>query len=267
VEQQTTEEEWRALLTGEHRGMLALRRQFGRLPSPPRCKLCYAPFHGLGGALLKPWFGPWERHPQLCKNCMKALTKRGVGGAEVEISMLFVDIRGSTGLGERLGPAAYAALLTAFYRLAANAIVETDGVVDKFVGDEAIGLYIPSYAGREHARKAIEGGRRLIEATARSDASPSGPIPAGGGVHTGTAYVGALGSSEQISDFTALGDSVNTTARLASLACPGELLVSLAAAEHATLDATGLDRRTVEVRGREATLEVYALRTVPGDEG
>jgi adenylate cyclase len=264
VEQKTTEEEWRAILTGEHRGMLALRRRFGRLPSPPRCKLCYAPFHGVGGALLKPWFGPWERNPQLCKNCMKALTKQGVGGAELEISMLFVDIRGSTGLGERLGPSAFAALLTDFYRLAADAIVETDGVVDKFVGDEAIGLYIPSYAGRDHARNAIEGGRRLIEATARSDASASGPIPVGGGVHSGTAYVGTLGSSDEISDFTALGDSVNTAARLASLAGPGELLVSLAAAEHASFDATGLDRRTVEVRGRQATLDVYALRTAPG---
>jgi adenylate cyclase len=78
-------------------------------------------------------------------------------------------------------------------------------------------------------------------------------------VHTGTAYVGTLGSSEEISDFTALGDSMNTTARLASLAGPGELLVSLAAAEHASLDATGLARRTVEVRGREATLDVYTL--------
>lgn len=259
-EYMSTEDEWRALLTGDHPGMLALRRRFGRLPSPPRCKLCYAPFHGIGGALLKPWFGPWERNPQLCKNCMKYLTKRGVGGAEVEISMLFVDIRGSTGLGERLGPAAFAALLTVFYRLAANAIVATDGVVDKFVGDEAIGLYIPSYSGQDHARKAIDAGRRLLEAAGRSDASPSGPIPAGGGVHTGRAYVGTLGSSEEISDFTALGDSVNTTARLASLAGPGELLISVAAAEQAGLSASGLDRRTLEVRGREATLDVYALR-------
>ena len=261
MEDETSEEQWRAILTGENRTVLFLRNRFGRLPSPPRCKLCYAPFHGVAGVLLKPWFGPWERNPQLCKNCMRALSKHGIGGAEVEISMLFVDIRGSTGLGERLGPEAFAALLTAFYRLAAAAIVDTDGVVDKFVGDEAIGLYIPSYAGRDHARKAIDGGRRLIEATSRSDASSSGPIPVGGGVHTGTAYVGTLGSSEEISDFTALGDSMNTTARLASLAGSGELLVSLAAAEHASLDAAGLDRRTVEVRGREATLDVYALRT------
>lgn len=206
--------------------------------------------------MLKPWFGQWERNSQLCKNCMRGLTKQGVGGAEVQSSMLFVDIRGSTGLGERLGPTAFAALLTAFYRLAANAIVETDGVVDKFVGDEAIGLFIPSYAGQDHARKAIEGGRRILEATARSTASASGSIPVGGGVHTGTAFVGTIGSSDEISDFTALGDSVNTTARLASLAGPGELLVSLAAAEHAVLDVAGLARRTVEVRGRAATLGV-----------
>ena len=62
-----------------------------------------------------------------------------------------------------------------------------------------------------------------------------------GGVHTGIAYVGSLGSSEQISDFTALGDSVNTTARLG-------------------LDPTDLERRTVDVRGREVGLDVYTVR-------
>jgi adenylate cyclase len=220
VEHNTTEEEWRAILTGEHRGMLALRRRFGNLPSPPRCKLCYAPFHGIGGALLKPWFGPWERNPQLCKNCMRALTKQGVGGAEVEISMLFVDIRGSTGLGERLGPAAFAALLTAFYRLAANAIVETDGVVDKFVGDEVIGLYIPSYSGKGHAGKAIEGGRRIIDATSRSDASASGPIPVGGGVHTGIAYVGTLGSRPPSTPHSTQLDSIGGRSRCAGARPP-----------------------------------------------
>ena len=118
--------------------------------------------------------------------------------------MLFVDIRGSTGLGERLGPAAFAALLTAFYRLAANAIVETDGVVDKFVGDEAIGLYIPSYAGRDHARKAIEGGRRLIEAThGPMRRKPADPGRRGRAHRHGLCRT--LGSSEEISDFTALG--------------------------------------------------------------
>jgi adenylate cyclase len=256
------DDEWRALLTGDHANMLRLRRQFRHLPAPPRCKMCHAPFNGVGGFLLRPWFGPWERNAQLCKSCMKHLTQQGVGGAEVELSMLFADIRGSTGLGERLRPTEFSALLSMFYRLAADAITSHDGIVDKFVGDEAIGLFIPGFTGHDHAGKAVAAGRALLAAAGRNDASPSGSIPVGAGIHTGIAYVGSLGSSEQISDFTALGDPVNTTARLASLARAGELLISVEAGERASLDTTGLERRTVEVRGRDATLDVFADRPV-----
>ena len=136
---------------------------------------------------------------------MRHLTKQGVGGAEIEISLLFADIRGSTGLGERLRPAAFSALLHSFYRLAAESIIDNDGVVDKFVGDEAIGLFIPAYSGPDHARKAVAAARTLLERAGRSDASSEGPIPVGAGVHIGIAFVGTVGSSEEISDFTALG--------------------------------------------------------------
>jgi adenylate cyclase len=261
-----TEAEWRELLTGDHKDVRTLRRLFRNLPSAPHCKLCYAPFGGIGGVVLKPWFGPWERNAQLCKNCMAGLTKRGIGGAEIELSLLFVDIRGSTALGERLRPAEFSAVLEAFYRLAAQAIAEQDGIVDKFVGDEAIGLFIPGFTGARHAAKAISAGRAILETAGQDGASEAGPIPVGGGIHTGIAYVGSLGSSERISGFTALGDSVNTTARLASLAGPGELLVSVAAGDHAGLDTSGLERRTVEVRGREAALDVYELRATSSVE-
>jgi adenylate cyclase len=260
------EADWRELLTGDHKDVLTLRRWFRNLPSAPHCKLCYAPFGGIGGVVLKPWFGPWERNAQLCKNCMAGLTKRGIGGAEIELSLLFVDIRGSTALGERLRPAEFSAVLEAFYRLAAQAIVEQDGIVDKFVGDEAIGLFIPGFTGATHAAKAISAGRAILDAAGRDGASEAGPIPVGGGIHTGIAYVGSLGSSERISGFSALGDSVNTTARLASLARPGELLVSVAAGDHASLDTSDLERRTVEVRGREAVLDVYELRATSSAE-
>jgi adenylate cyclase len=254
----SADEEWKDLLTGDHADVIRLRRRFRHVPAAPRCKMCHAPFSGVGGVLLRPWFGPWERNAQLCKNCMKHLTEQGLVGAEVELSMLFADIRGSTGLGERLRPADFSALLSMFYRLAADAITTNDGIVDKFVGDEAIGLFIPGFSGQDHAAKAIAAGRTLLAASGRDDASSSGPIPVGAGIHTGVAYVGTLGSSEQISDFTALGDPVNTTARLASLARAGELLISVEASTQATLDTAGLERRTVEVRGRDATLDVFA---------
>jgi adenylate cyclase len=122
-------------------------------------------------------------------------------------------------------------------------------------------LFIPGFAGADHAARAIAAGREILAATAEQTASSSGPIPVGAGVHSGVAFVGSLGSSDQISDFTALGDPVNTTARLASLAAAGELLVSVVAAERAGFDASGSERRLVEVRGREAGLEVYSLRT------
>jgi adenylate cyclase len=256
----STEEQWREILLGDYPAVLAMRRSFRHLPSAPRCKLCYAPFRGVGGFAMRPWFGPWERNPQLCKNCFQQLAKRGIGGAEIELSFLFADIRGSTGLGERLRPTEFSAVLNAFYRLAAVAIVDQDGVVDKFVGDEAIGLFIPSYSGKNHAAKAIAAGRELLARTSAEDATVAGSIPVGIGVHTGVAFVGTVGSSEEISDFTALGDAVNTTARLASLAGAGELLVSVAAADQASFDSASLERRTVDVRGRAAGLEVYSLR-------
>ena len=172
----TPEEEWRALLTGDHEGVQRLKRAFRAVPHDSTLQALPRPIRGVGGILLRPWFGPWERNAQLCKNCVGALTKMGVGGAEVELSMLFADIRGSTGLGERLRPADFTALLNTFYRLAARAIIDSNGVVDKFVGDEAIGLFIPGFAGADHAERAIAAGRAILAAAGREDASASGSI-------------------------------------------------------------------------------------------
>ena len=88
----------------------------------------------------------------------------------------------------------------------------------------------------------------------------AGPILVGGALHTGTAYVGPTGPAELVDDFTALGDVVNTTARLASAAAAGELLVGVTAAEAAGDVASDAERRTLEVRGREATIDVVVLR-------
>ena len=117
------------------------------------------------------WFGPWEKNPQLCKACIGALTKQGPGGAEVELSLLFADIRGSTTIGERLRPTEFSALLHVFYRLAATAIADHEGIVDKFVGDEAIGLFIPGFAGADHAALAVEAGRDLLIAAGQASAT------------------------------------------------------------------------------------------------
>jgi adenylate cyclase len=78
-------------------------------------------------------------------------------------------------------------------------------------------------------------------------------------VHTGPAFVGSTGAAGAVSDFTALGDVVNTTARLAGEAAAGELLVSIDAARAAGLDSPSLEHRILTVRGREDPIEVVAL--------
>jgi adenylate cyclase len=256
-----TREQVRAVMTGESPGLARMRRIFRRLPSSPRCKLCAAPFGGLGALALRPaGYGRSPGNPALCAKCVTVLRKRGLSGVEIPVTLLFSDIRGSTAMGEHMHPSEFYAFLDHFYRLAADAIVAHDGVVDKIVGDEVIGLFFGGISGPNHAAAAIAAAVDLAALAARANATPSGPIRAGTAVHTGEAFVGATGPAGTVNDFTALGDPVNTAARLASAAGPGELIVSVAAAEAAGTVTDGLERRIVEIRGRTQPIEVIVLR-------
>lgn len=251
----------RGFLSGQDPGLARMRRVMRRLPHGPYCKLCAAPFEGPGGAVLKHFgFARFPGNPAICGGCIKSLNKLGVLGAEISVTLLFADIRGSTGIAERLTPTEFRAFLDRFYRLATRAILDNDGLVDKFVGDEAIGLFFPGVSGSDHAADAVRAARSLLAAVGSDDASDRGPIPVGAAVHTGEAFVGSTGAVGTVHDFTALGDVVNTTARLAAEAAAGELLVSIEAARAADVDSAALDHRTLTVRGRAQPTEIVVLR-------
>jgi adenylate cyclase len=254
------EAEFRRVLTGEHPELSKMRRRMGWIPTSPRCKLCKAPFEGLGGAILRHvGYARFAANPSLCVNCIQQFRKAGTFGAEIPVTLLFADVRGSTGIGERMRPAEFRAYLDHFYRAGSEAILGNDGLVDKLVGDEVIGLFFGGVTGPWHQRPAIQAALQLLERVARPDASPAGPIPVGVGVHTGEAYVGTTGPAGAVDDFTALGDVVNATARLASAAAAGELLVSLATVEAAGWEASAAERRHVDIRGRQESIDVLVL--------
>jgi adenylate cyclase len=256
-----TNEDFRQILTGEHPGFATFRNNLKRIPSSPRCKLCNAPFGGPGGAVMKHFgFGRFPGNPAICQNCISQYRKMGVTGAEIPVTLLFADIRGSTGIGERLSPTGFHDFLVHFYRLGSSAILDNGGIIDKLVGDEVIGLFFGGISGPRHAAAGIAAATELVARAGRADATPMGPIPIGAGVHTGIAYVGPTGPEGTVDDFTALGDAVNATARLASAAAAGELLVSEDAARAADMPAPDAERRTLDVRGREATIDVLVLR-------
>ncbi len=182
------------------------------------------------------------------------------GGAEVEISMLFVDARGSTNLAERMRAAEFSRLMNRFYKAATQVLIETDAFIDKLVGDEVMGLYLPVFTGPNHARAAVQAAQELLRATGHGN--KQGPwLPVGVGVHTGTAFVGTVkGAQDTVSDVTALGDNVNMTARLASKAGAGEALISDAACAAAGLDLGDLEHRRLELKGKSEPVSVRVLK-------
>jgi adenylate cyclase len=182
------------------------------------------------------------------------------GGIELELSFLFVDVRGSTSLAEKMGAAAYSRLMNRFYKAATEVLIRTDAFIDQFVGDEAVGLYIPLFTGPNHARPAVQAAQELLRVMGYG--SRQGPwLPIGVGVHTGIAFFGTISGAEgSVTDLAALGDSVNTTARLASMAAAGEALISDAAYTAAGLDLGDLEQRQLALKGKTEQIGVRVVR-------
>src|SRR5512133_292897 len=197
----TSEEGSQGLLTGENPAFPFRRfRNLWRLiPQGPRCKFCNAPFHGIGAPLMR-LLGqyPSRLTPHLCTRCHQ-IASQHFGGAEVELTMLFADIRGSTALAEKMSPSEFGQLISRFFAVASEIIVRSQALLDRLVGDQVIGLYIPGFAGENHRQLAIDAARELVHATGHSSAT--GPwIPVGIGIHTGVAFVGSVGSAGVATD-------------------------------------------------------------------
>lgn len=183
------EQWWHGLLTGENPALPVRHfRHFLKLiPAGPRCKFCNAPYHGVGAPIMRALGkGPSRLTPQLCRQCFDYASQY-IGGAEVELTMLFADIRGSTPLAEKMSPSAYSQLISRFFAIASELLIQSDALVDRLVGDQVIGMYAPGFAGPNHRQMAIDAARGLLRATGHD--SPEGPwIPVGIGVHTGVAF-------------------------------------------------------------------------------
>ena len=251
---------WRAyLVEGENEIERRQRRFFKFLPGSPRCKNCFAPFGGAGSAITRLFFNkrPSNMNPHICNLC-EQFVRKYPGGAEVELTLLFADVRGSTSLAERLGTAQFRQLIDRFYQIASQILVNSDALIDKIIGDQAAGIFVPGLAGSQHAHRAIEAGRKLLGATGHGKGSTPW-VPLGIGIHTGIAYVGSVGSSDGTMDITVLGDAANTAARLSSEARAGEILVSNATYQEAEIEMGSLEQRQLSLKGKSQTVSVYVL--------
>jgi adenylate cyclase len=227
---------------------------FRILPHDPRCKICHTPFHGIGGMVVGALFGRKQSNlnPRFCNVC-EDFAKKLPGGAEVEMSMLFVDVRGSTALSEQMTSMEFQKLINRFYVESTKIITLEDGLVEKLAGDAVAAFWGAGFAGAGYTAKTVRAARNILKAMNGQK------IPVGIGVHSGVAFFGAMGSEDGLVNISAIGDEVNTAARLASKAAAGEIIISEKALDKAGIKGDGLESRSLELKGISESVAVRVM--------
>jgi adenylate cyclase len=232
----------------------AFRRVMARLPAEPRCRLCHAPYGGIGGQIMRRFgFGPSRKNPTLCNTCFE---KAPMGGVDMEIGVLFADVRGFTSLAERTSSAEVAQLLNRFYG-AASEVLTRSALIDKFVGDEVMALYLPQLLSEHWEDELVRDANDLLASVGFG--TPPGPwLQLGVGLDIGRAYVGNVGAGE-VKDFTAIGDVVNTAARLQSAAGGGQIVFSERLFQRLAARPDNATATTLGLKGKQHTEPVRII--------
>jgi adenylate cyclase len=225
------------------------------LPRDPRCKFCRAPFEGVGGRIVRAVLGKKRSglNPRFCSRCDDFANKYR-GGHEVEMSILFADVRGSTALSERMSPTEFGRLINRFFVEASGAIIREDGLLEKLAGDAVAAFWGAGIAGPHYVARTIRAAQDVQKAMREQN------IPVGVGVHAGVAYFGAMGSEDGLVNISAVGDEVNLAARLASKAAAGEIILSEQALAKAGVDGSALESRRLELKGISEPVTVRVMR-------
>lgn len=220
---------WHTIFALGHPALKKQHRLHRLLPRDPRCRLCLAPFAGLGGW----WLGrrgkqPSSRNPHYCAAC-DGFLETFPGGAEVEMSLLFVDIRNSTRFATQHSPVEVSQRVNAFLDAATKTITDHDGFLLAFYGDCIVAVWPPGFSGPDHAEKALAAARDLIKPDLCHGAGAD--VSVGVGLHCGTVYIATVAAAKGLfRDISIFGENVNLCARLASAAPPGNVVASTATA-------------------------------------
>jgi adenylate cyclase len=187
--------------------------------------------------------------------------RSGISGDRRELTIMFADIRGFTGLSERLKPEQVVELLNSYLAAATDVIFQHQGTIDKFIGDAIMALFGAPVKIENHALHAVRAAlamqQRFTETIPRQGQRASFGI----GINTGDGVVGTIGAP-QLMSYTVIGDVVNVAARLQGEARAGEVLITedtyRRVAEHVAAEELG----SIYVKGRLAPVTMYKVTDV-----
>jgi adenylate cyclase len=180
-------------------------------------------------------------------------------GEEVEVSVLFLDVCNFTAFAEETEPHLVVSELNQLFEAAVPCVHDNGGHIDKFVGDGLIAVFGAPERQSDHARRAVDAGRAIVDKVNGDDDNGEG-LRVGVGVNTGSVIAGTVGGGGRL-DFTVIGDTVNTAARVEQLTreCDSDLLIT--EATRAALDEDDGDWEElpdVQLEGKREPVKVYA---------
>src|SRR5215468_3255213 len=191
-------------------------------PLAANCAVCGVPLSGWVAIFLR-WrgIGRSPRNSNCCTQCGTHLEE----GRLMEMTVVFADLSSFTEMTGRLGASTTYSVVDEFLRLASTTLMSHGAFIDKYIGDAVMALFNVPIKRADHAAAAVAAAAKLQELLPRLSEQLGVPLQASIGIASGFARVGRLGSDD-IKDYTAIGDAVNQAARLQAQAGATEILVS-----------------------------------------
>lgn len=183
-----------------------------------------------------------------------------LGGQRKELTVLFADIRGFTTFSESLEPEELVSVLNQHLAVAANAVLEEEGTIDKFLGDAVMAWFNAPVRQPDHALRAVRAGlaiRAAIEELHRN-MPPEHHLSFGVGIHCGEAVLGLVGTDTRM-EYTAIGDCVNTSKRIQENAANGQILVTQPVIDRLEGRAVYLPVEPIRAKGKRALIPVFEI--------
>jgi class 3 adenylate cyclase len=188
-----------------------------------------------------------------------------LGGSKCEVSMFFSDIRGFTKMSENMDPTDIVEQLNVYFTRMTDILMELDGTLDKYVGDELMALFGAPVAREDDPIRAVLCGIRMLDALRElqkvweKEGKPI--ITIGVGVNTGEVTAGYMGSEKQLS-YTVIGDNVNLAARVMSVAKPMQMFITRSTYERVKEYFVIEQRESIMVKGKSMPIEIFEVMGV-----
>lgn len=183
-----------------------------------------------------------------------------LGGKRIDITVLFADIRGFTSYSEGQSPEQLVSVLNRYLAAGAEAVLDEEGTVDKFLGDAVMAWFNAPIPQTDHTLRAVRAALKLRDRIAGLHAvlPPEAHLAFGIGIHYGDAILGLIGTEKRL-EYTAIGDSVNTTKRLQENAGRNQIVISGIAYERVKDQIEVREMEPMQVKGKREAIPVYEI--------